>query len=197
VQRRALHGGEHLVAGVVELDVVAGVGQVGLGQQAAAVVDVEPSELLGAVHPVHVPQRAAVVGLHHQGIGVRRYLVEQGRPRREPGLRKRDAGGAGADGCDGLVPGQADRPVVVDRGDVGGRRGLQQALAGAGGDRFQDEGVVPRDIGGQELPQVGHGAVRAEHVDVVSAGAQDVHDRAGHHLVLVLLLDDEAQPRRG
>src|SRR3954454_11493231 len=40
VQRRAFDGGVDLVAVVVELDVVAGVGQVGLGQQAAAVVDV-------------------------------------------------------------------------------------------------------------------------------------------------------------
>ena len=32
---------------------------------------------------------------------------------------------------------------------------------------------------------------------MVPAGAQHVHDGAGHHVVLVPLLDDEAQPRRG
>src|SRR4051795_6869134 len=68
VQWRALHGGEHLVAGVVELDVVAAVGQVGLGQQASAVVDVELRQLSRAVHPVDVPEPAAVVGLDHQGV---------------------------------------------------------------------------------------------------------------------------------
>src|SRR3712207_8322424 len=53
---RALDRGEHLVAGVVDLEVVARVGQVGLRQHAGAVVDVEPGELLRGVHPVDVPQ---------------------------------------------------------------------------------------------------------------------------------------------
>ena len=70
--------------------------------------------------------------------------------RREEGGGERYAGRPGAAGGDGLVPGQSDGAVVVDRGDTRRAGGLQDAQAGAGGDGLQDVGVVapvPRAAG--------------------------------------------------